>query len=546
MSQINKHIMSKNLKVRLLAIVLSGNLILIIIALLSLDQLETELNNYNELITQTVSLDKKITELNYLFKIQVQEWKNVLLRGHVEKKREKYWDKFQQKHKQIQQKTTNLIAKLDDNDARKLLVKFQHIHSALDGKYLQGYNAYINSDFNSEIGDKAVSGIDREPSKLLAEAALIESSLIKSKAKATNDSFLNQIFWIYIIISIFIIAIIIITWLTLQNIFVKPLDKILKEIQQVATGDFCTEIDIGRSDELGELSRNLGLLVTSTFKVLTHVKQASTDVNIAANEISVMSKKTVSNNNDSIHLNNQVAVAIEEMSITVIEVARNAANAAEAAKIADYEAEHGLAMMDDTISAIHSLSAKVNDVTDSMKTLEKETVSIGSVLSVIKGIADQTNLLALNAAIEAARAGEQGRGFAVVADEVRALAQRTQESTLEIQNIIETVQNSARTATQAILDSQEEALSTVNLATKAGDSIRSITKSVSDIRNMNTMIATSANEQRSVTDEINRNVNSVVTLMLDTQKSSENTTIVINKLESTSSELTELNSHFQI
>jgi len=538
--------MGKSLKVRLFAIVLSGNLILIIIALLSIAQLEKELNNYNELITQTVSLDKKITEINYLFKVQVQEWKNVLLRGHVEKKREKYWSKFQQKHKQIQQETTDLIAELDINEVHKLLTKFQLVHSALYDKYLQGYNAYINSDFNSEIGDKAVSGIDREPSKLLSEAALNESYLIKSKAKATNDNFINKIFWIYIIIAVFIISIIIITLFTLQHIFVKPLNKILKEIQQVATGDFCTKIETNRNDELGELSCNLGIMVTSTFKVLTHVKQASIDVDVAANEIIVMSKKTADNNNDTIDLNNQVAVAIEQMSTTVKEVARNAANAAEAAQIADTDAEHSLAKMVDTINAINSLSAKVNEVTGSMQTLERETVSIGSVLDVIKGIADQTNLLALNAAIEAARAGEQGRGFAVVADEVRALAQRTQESTLEIQKIIETVQKSASTATQAILDSQKEAVSTVNLATEAGDSISSITKSVSDIRNMNTMIATASDEQISVAEEIHRNVNSVVNLMQDTQKSTEKTTIVITTLENTSSELTELVSRFQI
>ena len=202
----------------------------------------------------------------------------------------------------------------------------------------------------------------------------------------------------------------------------------------------------------------------------------------------------------------QIATAINQMTATVQEVARSATDAAAAAGQADQEANSGRDVVTKTVDSIQSLANHVEKAADVIQQLEVDTSEIGSVLDVIKGIADQTNLLALNAAIEAARAGEQGRGFAVVADEVRTLASRTQESTQEINTMIEKLQAGAKDAVSAMETGRDQARSGVEQALLAGQSLDSITQAVATINDMNTHIASAAEEQSSVAEEINRNV----------------------------------------
>lgn len=202
----------------------------------------------------------------------------------------------------------------------------------------------------------------------------------------------------------------------------------------------------------------------------------------------------------------QIATAINEMTATVQEVARSAIDAASAANQADQEANTGKNIVTQTVNSIQALAANVGEAADVIQKLEGDTTEIGSVIDVIKGIADQTNLLALNAAIEAARAGEQGRGFAVVADEVRTLASRTQESTEEINSMIERLQVSAKNAVRVMETGREQAQHGVEQASMAGQSLQSITESVATINDMNTHIASAAEEQSKVAEEINRNV----------------------------------------
>lgn len=205
----------------------------------------------------------------------------------------------------------------------------------------------------------------------------------------------------------------------------------------------------------------------------------------------------------------QVATAITEMAASVQEVARNAQNTADAADKADAEAREGRQVVADTSAAIGRLAAEVEKAAGVIQQLEARSSEITSVLDVIRGIAEQTNLLALNAAIEAARAGEQGRGFAVVADEVRTLASRTQQSTQEIQAMIEKLQEGARSAVKVMNLSREQADSSVEQARHAASSLDSITRSVSVITDMSAQIATAVEEQSAVGEEINRNIISI-------------------------------------
>lgn len=202
----------------------------------------------------------------------------------------------------------------------------------------------------------------------------------------------------------------------------------------------------------------------------------------------------------------QVATAMNEMTASVQEVARSAANGASIAQTTADRSKEGSKVVNETISGIGALASNVEKAADVIHELEKDSESIGSVLDVIQGIAEQTNLLALNAAIEAARAGEQGRGFAVVADEVRSLASRTQESTQEIQGIIEKLQTRSKQAVNVMTDGQKQAQSGFELAQSAGTALAEISSGIADLERVATQIAVAAEEQGTVSEEINRNV----------------------------------------
>jgi methyl-accepting chemotaxis protein len=234
------------------------------------------------------------------------------------------------------------------------------------------------------------------------------------------------------------------------------------------------------------------------------------------------------------------------MSATVNEVANNAALAAESTQTANRGAAEGLSIMDNAIKSISQVAEDVASISVDMSKLEQDTTSVGAVLDVIKGIAEQTNLLALNAAIEAARAGEQGRGFAVVADEVRALAQRTQESTAEIHHIIETVQNGAAAAANAMQAGTDRTREAVEFAEKAGESIRGIAGAISTVEGMNTQIAAAAEEQSVAAEEIHSQVVNMSDIATKTVGGSEQAAAVASGLEQTARDLKSMVVRFRV
>jgi methyl-accepting chemotaxis protein len=242
----------------------------------------------------------------------------------------------------------------------------------------------------------------------------------------------------------------------------------------------------------------------------------------------------------------QVVTAMNEMTATVQEVARHATEAAAAASNADHASVDGKKVVLSTMNAIEALSSEVHSAANVISQLEKDSENIGTVLDVIKGIAEQTNLLALNAAIEAARAGEQGRGFAVVADEVRTLASRTQQSTQEIQTMIENLQVGAQSAVKVMDESRAKAEDSVSQAAKAGGSLEEITHSVSQINDMNTQIATAAEEQSAVAEEINRNIVNISEIVDRTADGANQTSIASEELASLAAQLQQLVNQFKV
>ncbi len=289
---------------------------------------------------------------------------------------------------------------------------------------------------------------------------------------------------------------------------VRPVCLASLRMQDIAEGegDLTQRLDVHGSDEVAELSRNFNRFVERVHQLVGQLAGATTQLAAASEELSATSVETNNHISRQQSETDQVASAMHEMTATAQTVAQNAADAADAAASADSEARNGRQVVNQTIDAIKLLVADVENATGVIHELESDSGDIGKVLDVIRGIAEQTNLLALNAAIEAARAGEQGRGFAVVADEVRTLAQRTQQSTQEIHEMIERLQNGAASAVKVMTDGQARARGTTEQASQAGTSLQTITEAVARINDMNAQIASAAEEQTAVAEEINRNV----------------------------------------
>jgi len=306
---------------------------------------------------------------------------------------------------------------------------------------------------------------------------------------------------------IVIIALCVIVALVVFSRYVfAPLRSLMLSMDRFAHGDLT--ITVGREGlaELQTLGGSLHKLVESMRGQVGEISANAGQLSSAAEELSVVTSEASEGLQQQQHETNQVATAITQMSSTVQEVARSAEAAAEAARNADRETDNGRQVVTKAIDQIGGLAQEIERATAVIHKLEGESGKIGSVMDVIHGIAEQTNLLALNAAIEAARAGEQGRGFAVVADEVRVLASRTQQSTQEIQAMIERLQSGAKEAVKAMQESKARAQSTVSQAAKAGVSLDGIAQAVSSISEMNTHIASAAEEQSAVSEEINRSI----------------------------------------
>ncbi|MEH6648930.1 MAG: methyl-accepting chemotaxis protein [Motiliproteus sp.] len=287
-----------------------------------------------------------------------------------------------------------------------------------------------------------------------------------------------------------------------------PLAILEQSMRNIASGakDLTVRLDDSGNDEIAKVARSFNLFVGNIRELINEVNGNTLQLGTASSQLANASSQTLTGMQRLQSETDQVATAMNQMQATVQEVASNAELAAQAAKDSDTQAVQGDEVVKQTIESINELATGVEKAAQVLHKLEGDADNIGTILDVIRGIADQTNLLALNAAIEAARAGEQGRGFAVVADEVRTLAQRTQESTEQIQQMITQLQSGAKDAVLVMQASSEQAVNSTAQAAQAGEALTQITESVATISNMATQIATAAEQQTSVTDDINRNI----------------------------------------
>ncbi len=369
---------------------------------------------------------------------------------------------------------------------------------------------------------------------------MIESNnrQIKEGAIAAEDLRDSALTWMICgIVLAFIIAITV--GLLITRLITRPIAQAVQSAQRIANGDLTHAIVTERTDEAGQLLMALSEMQGGLKSTLVEIANAADQLASAAEELSAVtdeSTRGLTRQNDEIQ---QAATAVNQMTTAVDEVASNAVSTSQASHQATTEAEEGRQQVEQAVSGMESMVVEINDSTQSVADLANQVREIGKVIDVIRSIADQTNLLALNAAIEAARAGEQGRGFAVVADEVRALAHRTQTSTVDIEKMIGDVQVGADDAVAAMNKSLSWANDTQALAQNAGQALQRITASVTKINERNLVIASASEEQAQVAREVDRN-------LLNIQDLSTQTAAGAHQTNASSQDLSRLATSFNV
>ncbi|MFV3367909.1 methyl-accepting chemotaxis protein [Pseudomonas sp. NY15435] len=334
----------------------------------------------------------------------------------------------------------------------------------------------------------------------------------------------------------------------LIRVLMQPLTTMGRAMEDIAQGegDLTKRLKVASNDEFGVLGNAFNRFVERIHESIREVASTARQLHDVSQLVVNASNSSMSNSDEQSNRTNSVAAAINELGAAAQEIARNAADASHHATDASHQAGDGRQVVEQTISAMNMLSDKISSACANIESLNSRTVNIGQILEVIKGISEQTNLLALNAAIEAARAGEAGRGFAVVADEVRNLAHRAQESAQQIQKMIEELQIGAREAVDTMTESQRYSLESVEIANRAGERLASVTHRIGEIDSMNQSVATATEEQTAVVDSLNMDITEINTLNQEGVENLQATLRACADLENQAGRLRQLVDSFRI
>ncbi|EPJ85519.1 methyl-accepting chemotaxis protein [Pseudomonas sp. CFII68] len=381
--------------------------------------------------------------------------------------------------------------------------------------------------------------------KQLNDLAELFSKQVSIESQKSQEHYANSRMIVSLFVVLAALATVALAMLLTRSI-VKPLGEALNAAENVARGDLTRPIETHGNDEVSRLLKALAAMQQNLRETLQGISGSAAQLATAADELNAVtldSTHSLQQQNNEIE---QAATAVTEMTTAVEEVARNAVSTSDATRQSSESASLGQQRVSDTVDAIGALASDVQVTGGLVQSLANQSQDIGKVLDVIRAIAEQTNLLALNAAIEAARAGESGRGFAVVADEVRALAYRTQQSTQEIEQMVQGMRSGATQALDSMQASSSRAASTLAMAERAGDALQTITASVNEIHERNLVIASAAEEQAQVAREVDRNLVNIRDLSVRSASGADQTSASSHELSQLANSLRTMVQRFQV
>ncbi len=478
-------------------------------------------DNWNDYLEQVAKRQSLLMTIKSEFGYggNIHHFKNYILRGTP-----KYYDQAMANHKEIlnaihSYRQLSTITPQEEQALATIEMTANQYRKAIDDvkEAITTTNHRIN-----EI-DKSVKIADTPALQAFNVLHAEYEQLTQHHTEQIHRSIASALLAILVgLISAFCL-IIAIVWLMSHSITHRLYDveHLLADIAR-GNGDLTRRLQVSGNDEIARLANEFNQFVEKIHQIICKVSATTNDLNKLTDQMAELTMITLNGAQHQLSESEQVATAMNQMTSTVNDVAHNASSAAESATQANTEATLGNQVVSGSVASVQTLANNVGTAREVIQKLQSDSENIGTVLDVIKGIAEQTNLLALNAAIEAARAGEQGRGFAVVADEVRTLAQRTQESTQEIHQIITTVQSGAESAVKVMEQGHEQVQASVEQSKMAGKSLASISQAIDSISDMNTQIASAAEEQSCVAKEVNRNVANISQIAYKTAESAQN------------------------
>jgi methyl-accepting chemotaxis protein len=471
--------------------------------------------------------------------IAVQAYKNYLIRKDNQEVAE-----FSENMKQVEGSVKEYLDLSNSDDERALVKKA--------GEELEKYNksfdelvaARAKSDDIAAV-DRAIKGANRPLRSVLSDMEKVADKNYKEAREEVRHDTENKL---YILVACSILAALLVAAFGIyvaRNIATR-LGRVTRAVGVFADGDLSSKLRIYANDEIGDLGNSINRMVDSLNKTVLSIKETAEQVASAAEQLHSTSEQMATGAEEVAAQSEAVATAGEEMASTAAEIAQNSSHAADGARQANDLAITGSAVVQETIQGIQLIASRVKESACAVENLGERSDQIGEIVGTIEDIADQTNLLALNAAIEAARAGEQGRGFAVVADEVRALAERTTKATKEISDMIKSIQSETKNAVEAMNQGVSEAEKGASEAVKSDHALTEILRQIGEVSMQVSQIATAAEEQTVTNSEISNNIQQITSVVGETAKGSQETAQAASQLAHLAEALNALVDHFKL